>query len=306
MKLYPELNDLLELRHQSRTLGLASFHLVNSTFSGLFASVFRGTGLDFDDVREYCAGDDIRNMDWHITARTGTPHIKVFREERERKVMLCVDNGAHMAFGTRGTFKSIQAARAAALLGWAGSMHNDRVGGVVFGELTQRPRYFRATRGHRALWRLLNHLSQPGNGGQFDREGLVTTLDRVSHGTSTGSLVFVIGVLDHDVASLERSLGILRQKHDVVLLPVDDPADRELPAIGKVLFVDASGEEVEIDTDDEQGRRAYRAAWDGRRSLLRQLANRLGIPVITLTTVEDVHQTITRSLDLRAASRGGG
>lgn len=303
MKLHPELNDLLELRHQSRTLGLASFHLVNSTFTGLFASVFRGTGLDFDDVREYCAGDDIRNMDWKITARTGVPHIKVFREERERAIMLCVDNGPHMAFGTRGTFKSIQAARAAALLGWAASTQNDRVGGIAFGGPTDQLRYFRPTRGHRGLWRLLNHLSRPGGAGEYDSDALVTTLDRVGHGTSTGSLVFVIGLLDHDVAALERPLGILRQKHDVVLLPVDDPADSELPAIGKVVFAGASGEEVEIDTDDETGRREYRAASEGRRSLLRQLANRLAIPVIPLSTDEDVHRTIRQNLDMRAASR---
>jgi len=119
MTLQPRLDDLLELRHRARTLGLASHHLVNSTFSGLYASVFRGTGLDFEEVREYQEGDDIRNMDWKVTARTNEPHLKVYREERERSVLLCVDHGPHMFFGTRGTFKSIQAARCAALLGWA-------------------------------------------------------------------------------------------------------------------------------------------------------------------------------------------
>ena len=117
MSLQPRLDDLLELRHQAHTLGLASHHLVNSSFSGLYASVFRGQGLNFEEVREYREGDDIRNMDWKVTARTGDPHLKVFREERERSVMLCVDKGPHMNFGTRKTFKSIQAARAAALTG---------------------------------------------------------------------------------------------------------------------------------------------------------------------------------------------
>ncbi|MCB1867359.1 MAG: DUF58 domain-containing protein, partial [Gammaproteobacteria bacterium] len=79
MALYPRLDDLLELRHQARTLGLASHHLVNSSFSGLYASVFRGTGLDFEEVREYHEGDDIRNMDWKVTARTNSPHLKTFR-----------------------------------------------------------------------------------------------------------------------------------------------------------------------------------------------------------------------------------
>jgi uncharacterized protein (DUF58 family) len=133
MILYPRLDDLLELRHQARTLGVAAHHLVNSTFSGLYSSVFRGTGLDFEEVREYREGDDIRNMDWLVTARTGRPHLKVFREERQRSVILCVDTGPHMSFGTRGTFKSIQAARTAALIGWAASKQHDRVGGVLFG-----------------------------------------------------------------------------------------------------------------------------------------------------------------------------
>ncbi len=104
MSLHPQLDDLLELRHQARALGIASHHLVNSTFTGLYASVFRGTGLDFDEVREYQEGDDIRNMDWLVTARTDTPHLKIFREERQRSVLLCIDTGPHMSFGTRGTF----------------------------------------------------------------------------------------------------------------------------------------------------------------------------------------------------------
>ncbi|MEW8237423.1 MAG: DUF58 domain-containing protein, partial [Candidatus Thiodiazotropha taylori] len=121
MSLHPHIDDLLELRHQAHTLGLASHHLVNTSFSGLYASVFRGTGLDFEEVREYREGDDIRNMEWNVTARTNVPHMKIFREERERSVVLCIDRGPHMSFGTRGTFKSVQAAKAAALLGWAAS-----------------------------------------------------------------------------------------------------------------------------------------------------------------------------------------
>ena len=149
MILYPRLDDLLELRHQAHTLGVAAHHLVNSTFTGLYASVFRGTGLDFDEVREYREGDDIRNMDWLVTARTNVPHLKVFREERQRSVILCVDTGPHMSFGTHGTFKSIQAARAAALIGWAASKQHDRVGGVLFGKPGASMQYFRATPGRR-------------------------------------------------------------------------------------------------------------------------------------------------------------
>ena len=156
MSLHPKLDDLLELRHQARALGVAANHLVNSTFSGLYASVFRGTGLDFDEVREYREGDDIRNMDWLVTARTNVPHLKVFREERQRNVFLCIDSGPHMSFGTRGTFKSIQAARTAALIGWAASKQHDRVGGVLFGNPATGIRYYRPTPGRRGLWPVAN------------------------------------------------------------------------------------------------------------------------------------------------------
>jgi uncharacterized protein (DUF58 family) len=189
MTLQPRLDDLLELRHRARTLGLASRHLVNSTFSGLYASVFRGTGLDFEEVREYQEGDDIRNMDWKVTARTNLPHLKVFREERERSVLLCVDKSPHMSFGTRGTFKSIQAARAAALLGWAANALNDRVGGLLYGDAATGQQHFRPTKDRRALWRLLHALSHPGTEEAVQGDPLSAALQRAEQTTHIGSLV---------------------------------------------------------------------------------------------------------------------
>ncbi len=305
---YPRLDDLLELRHQARTLGLASTHRVNSTFAGLFASVFRGTGLDFDEVREYRPGDDVRNMEWHVTARTGVPHLKVFREERERSVILCVDNGPHMDFGTRGAFKCSQAARAAALLGWAANNHHDRVGGLLFGGGggIGGIEYFNPMRGHRALWRLLNGLTRQRGDSVEVREDdvLLRVLQRIDRGSGVGSLVFVIADLDRDVEPLERTLGSLAQRHDVVLLPVDDPADRELPAMGTVVFEDGQGRRCEIDTDDQTGRDAYRDAWERRRTALKRLANRLGLIMIPLRTDEDIHRTLALGLRRRLQSRG--
>jgi len=241
MALYPRLDDLLELRHQARTLGLASHHLVNSSFSGLYASVFRGTGLDFEEVREYHEGDDIRNMEWKVTARTNTPHLKTFREERERSVVLCVDQGPHMSFGTRGTFKSIQAARSAALLGWAANSLNDRVGGLLFGDSGSTSHHFRPTKDRRALWRLLKALSGPSEGGEAVKDPLLNALQRAERGTPTGSLIFVIADMNREVTSLETTLGRLSQRHSLVLVPIDDKADRDLPDLGRALFTDQEG-----------------------------------------------------------------
>lgn len=296
MALYPRLDDLLELRHQARTLGLASHHLVNSSFSGLYASVFRGTGLDFEEVREYHEGDDIRNMDWKVTARTNSPHLKTFREERERSVVLCVDQGPHMGFGTRGTFKSIQAARSAALLGWAANSLNDRVGGLLFGDSSSTSHHFRPTKDRRALWRLLKALSRSSVGPEPVKDPLLNALQRAERGTATGSLIFVIADLNREITSLETTIGRLSQRHSLVLIPVDDKADHDLPDLGRALFTDPEGNLLEIETGDEAGRVAYRRAWEQNRQLLAGVANRLRIPLIPVTTDEDVHQALMRGM----------
>ena len=303
MSLQPQLDDLLELRHQARTLGVAAHHLVNSTFTGLYASVFRGTGLDFDEVREYREGDDIRNMDWLVTARTNTPHLKIFREERQRSVILCIDMGPHMNFGTRGTFKSIQAARVAALIGWAASKQHDRVGGVLFGNPATGLRYFRATPGRRGLWQLLRALTQPIEQGDTDESQLMAALQHLDSGTGTGSLIFVIAPINNVTAGFERIVGSLKQRHDVVLLPVDDPADRDLPSMGQVIFSNAAGELLEVDTDSEAGREAFRLDWEERREELRQLSFRLKLGLIPVSTNEDVHKSLVAGLRHYAGRR---
>jgi uncharacterized protein (DUF58 family) len=303
MSLHPQLDDLLELRHQAHALGVAASHLVNSTFTGLYSSVFRGTGLDFDEVREYREGDDIRNMDWLVTARTNVPHLKVFREERQRSVILCVDSGPHMSFGTRGTFKSIQAARIAALIGWAASKQHDRVGGVLFGNPATGMRYFRATPGRRGLWRLLRALTTPIEQGNTDEGQLMAALRHLDSAGHTGSLIFVIAPVNQVTAGLERTLGSLKQRHDVFLLPVDDPADRELPSMGPVIFSNAAGELLEVDTDNEAGRAAFREDWEQRREELRQLSFRLGIGLVPVSTDEDVHTSLIRGLRQYAGRR---
>jgi len=304
MSLQPRLDNLLELRHQAHTLGLASHHLVNSSFSGLYASVFRGQGLNFEEVREYSEGDDIRNMDWKVTARTGDPHLKVFREERERSVMLCVDTGPHMEFGTRSTFKSVQAARAAALLGWAANGLHDRVGGVLFGGGDWQNSYFRPTKDRRALWQLLKTLATPGgNANESPPELLSEVLKQAAKGIGTGGLVFVIADFNRDMKGLGKGLGQLRQHHSVVLVPVDDPADRELPDMGDILFRSADGELLSVDTADKAGREAYRLAWQQRRDQLAQLANGSGCAMIPLRTNQDVHKSLMKGLERRMRMR---
>jgi uncharacterized protein (DUF58 family) len=303
MALHPRLDDLLELRHQAHALGMASHHLVGSNFSGLYASVFRGSGLDFDEVREYQQGDDVRNMEWKVTARTNAPHMKVFREERERSVVLVVDQGPHMSFGTRGTFKSVQAARAAALLGWAANAVQDRVGGLLFGNQERGMQHFRPTKDRRALWRLLKALSQPAAEGSGDEDSLAKALQHAERGAATGGLILVIGDFNRETQSLESLFGRLCQRHTLALIPIDDIVDRELPRMGRTVFAAPDGEMIEVNTDDEAGQRAYTEVWEQHRTALLGLANRLGMPCIPVGTDEDPHPALTRGLQQSARMR---
>jgi len=299
----PRLDDLIELQHQAHTLGLESHHLVNSAFHGVYASVFRGQGLNFEEVRDYREGDDIRNMDWKVTARTNQPHLKVYREERERSVILCVDKGPHMQFGTRGTFKSIQAARAAALLGWAANSLNDRVGGVLFGDSDSGPQYFKPTKDRRALWQILKGLSEPPIDARRCVDCLDQILQRTDRGAGTGSLIFIIADFNREVENLYSRLGQLCQRHSVVLIPVDDPAERSLPAMGRALFRGPDGRMVEVDTDNSEGRRIYAENWQNRREELVRMANKLRAAVIPVNTDKDVHRSLMEGLSMRARSR---
>ncbi|CAK0752813.1 DUF58 domain-containing protein [Gammaproteobacteria bacterium] len=300
MSLRPQLTDLLELRHQARTVGIASHHPVNSVLCGLYASVFRGQGMDFEEVREYREGDEIRNMDWRVTARTGVPHLKVFLEERERTVILCIDTGARMAFGTRGTFKSIQAARAAALLGWSANSNQDRVGALLYGDPALGLRNFRPTRARRSLWQMLRALTEPVSPGRPRSDPLLEALEDLSRSAPTGALIFLIGDFNRNPIELERPIGRLRQRREVVLMPVDDPVDRDIPSMGRIQFSSPDGQRVEVDTDSTEGRAHYRERWNRYRAQLLTIATRLGVDVIPITTDGDVRNTLLEGLRLRA------
>jgi uncharacterized protein (DUF58 family) len=222
--------------------------------------------------------------------------MKIFREERERSVVLCVDKGPHMSFGTRGTFKSIQAAKAAALLGWAASRLHDRVGGMLFGDAGMGMQYFRPTKERRALWQLLHSLTTEGSPEKRQIDCLAQALQRADKGTSTGSLIFVIADMNREITALEQTLGRLCQHHTLVLIPVDDPANREIPEMGRVNFTSPDGDLVEIDTNNRQAREHYRSIWEKRREVLKLMTSRLGIPLMPVGTQEDIHKALARGL----------
>lgn len=302
-----QFDELLELRHQAHALGLASHHRVASILSGLYASVFRGRGMEFEETRRYQEGDEIRHMDWRVTARTGVPHLKLFVEERERAAVLCIDASRSMRFGTRGTLKSVQAARAAALLGWAASLTQDRVGALIFRDAPDAFRYFPPTRGRRALWRVLNALAQGGEAAAAAIGGdlLPEALGRLDRLTPSGGVIFVIADFDRAPNTLEVPLGRLRQRREVVLVAISDSADRILPDVGPMVFGDALDHRVWVDTGNAAGRERYRQSWERRRIALEQLVVRLRLTLIPVWTHEEIHYALATGLRRRARQQVG-
>lgn len=295
--LVPQLDDLLALRHQAQHIGLYTNQRVQTPLSGLYASVFRGQGMDFDEVREYRHGDEIRNIDWRVTARMRKPYLKIYREERERHVVLCVDSSPHMQFGTRGTFKFIQASRIAALLGWSANGHGDKVGGLVFGQA--KPLFFRPQRSQRAFGRLLRQFTEIS---QTSTEiiDLTQALPILNRSTPTGALIFIIADL-HQIAAdkLKKTLTQIHQQHEVVLIHIVDPADYHLPAIGQVNFHDMNHQKLSINTHLKQGLQRYHQAWQQRQHDLEQLAHQLNVDLITIATNDEAHNSLLTGLRQR-------
>jgi uncharacterized protein (DUF58 family) len=174
---------------------------------------------------------------------------------------------------------------------------------VLFGNLATGLRYFRATSGRRGLWRILRALTEPVEQGDTDESRLLAALQHLDSGARTGSLIFVIAPVNQVTIGLERILGSLKQRNDIVLLPVDDPADSILPSVGSVIFSNAAGELLEVDTDDEVGREAFRVDWEQRREELQQLCYRLELGLIPVSTDEDVHMSLVSGLRRYAGRR---
>ncbi len=299
--LYPDFNDLIELKERISDLRHASHRSVKSPLPGNRLSPYRGQGLEFDSVREYVAGDDIRCIDWRVTARTGAPHLKLFREERERHISICVDMNAAMRFGTRGTFKSIQAARVAALLGWQGIDQQDRVGACLFGDVPGGKQFFAPMRTRKAFCALLKTLAAPPED-QPSRplEDVLPQIDQAAH---AGSLIYLISDFMHINANFphEISLNRLSKRCDVVLIAINDPADKSIFPFGNVGFCANDQEKIQVNTKNAAGREAYALQWEKNRQLLSEATSKWKIPLIELTTESDIPRDLM--LELKNAAK---
>lgn len=293
--LFPEFNELMGYGSGKGKSARYWRRKAVSVHAGDYISSFRGRGLEFEEVRAYVPGDDVRNIDWRVTARKDAPYVKLFSEERERSVIVCIDNNDAMRFGTRGTFKSVQAARVASIVGWDALYAGDRIGASFFGNVPGGMKFFGARRSRRSLWRMFGLLCDQED--YFSEPvGMDTHLLALSRATSPGALFFVISDFLDPGTDIKKSLSILRRKGDVVLLSVNDPADMSMPDAGSIYFRGEAGGKLLVNTGDKGGRDTYARQWEENRRTMGDICKVLGIGFV---------QLYTNSADIRADVASG-
>jgi uncharacterized protein (DUF58 family) len=281
------LKTLIDLAKAATGLNLHHSQF-RSRQSGAYVSRFKGRGMEFDEARLYQPGDDIRSIDWRVTARSGKPHTKLFREERERPVFISVDNRSAMHFATRGVFKSVLAAKLAGLLAWAADYHGDRIGGQIFSE--HECRELKPQNGTHAVLRFLNALVKPQN--PIDKAfTLDQVLARLNKHARPGSLVYIISDFRGINEQAETHIAKLSEHCEVVLIFIHDPLESSLPAKGRYRFTDDE-RDVVIDTSDQQQLLSYQQRFDQRLQRLELLAKKRGLVFIQCSTVEDPIQCL--------------
>lgn len=287
----PSLSSLLILNESAGGLKLRQTG-VRAARGGNYLSSFKGRGMEFDETRLYTPGDDARNLDWRVMARTGKAHTKLFREERERPVFLSVDARAAMFFATRGVFKYVQAARLAALTAWSAQRHGDRIGGQVFteaGGVELKPEH-----GRRAVLHLLQKLVEAApTQGLPPGSGLDEALARLVQHARPGSLVFVFSDFRGLSSAGEFSLLRLSRHCDVALAFLSDPLESRLPASGRYRFAHG-GRELSLDAS-EAASAAHAERFAQRRQTVEQLARRRGLRFIPCLTTDDPLQVLRDS-----------
>ena len=276
------LKALIDLAKPASSLNLQHSQK-RSRQSGGYVSLFKGRGMEFDEARLYQPGDDIRTIDWRVTARTGKTHTKVFREERERPVFISVDNRLTMHFATRGVFKSVLAAKLAGLLAWAAEYQGDRIGGQLFSE--HECHELKPQNGRHAVLRFLNALVKPHN--PLNKAfTLDQVLARLTQHARPGSLVYIISDFRGINDQAETHIAKLSQHCEVVLIFIYDPLESNLPTKGRYRFTDDE-RDVVFDSSDQQRLLSYQQRFTQRLQRLELLAKKRGLAFIQCSTVED-------------------
>ncbi|MEP0821634.1 MAG: DUF58 domain-containing protein [Ignavibacterium sp.] len=245
-----------ELLKKVRQLEIRTRGVVNQVFSGEYHSVFKGRGMEFSEVREYQPGDEIRTIDWNVTARLNHPFVKVFEEERELTVLLLVDLSGSQFFGSQSSFKRDIAVELSAILAFSAMKNNDKVGALLFTDRIER--FIPPRKGRTHALRIVRELLSFAP--QSPRTSLSAALEYLNRVQKKRAIVFLIS--DFADTGYEQALRIAGKRHDLVGIVLLDPRERELPPFGLAAFHDAeTGRERWVDTLDPAVRRAHAASW---------------------------------------------
>lgn len=268
-----------EILKKVKRLEITTRGLVNDVFSGEYHSVFKGRGMDFSEVREYSLGDDIRTIDWNVTARMGHPYVKIFQEERELTVILMVDVSSSGNFGTFEQMKGEIATEICALLAFSAIKNNDKVGLIIFSDRIEK--YVPPKKGKSHVLRVLRELlfHQP----ESNLTDIAAALEFLNHVARRRSVVFLVS--DYISENYEKALRITNKRHDMVAITITDPREVELPAAGFIELEDAeTGEIFLLNTNDRQVRRTFLEQADAKRREREKLFKSMNVDTIDIYT----------------------
>ncbi|MDO4309352.1 MAG: DUF58 domain-containing protein [Prevotella sp.] len=275
--------DAQEIIKKVRTVEIKTRRLSANIFAGQYHSAFKGRGMAFSEVREYQFGDDVRDIDWNVTARFHRPYVKVFEEERELTVMLLIDVSGSLDFGTQRQMKSDMVTEIAATLAFSAIQNNDKIGVIFFTDKIEK--YIPPKKGRKHILYIIREMLDfhPESKGT----DMAVPLEFLSNVIKRRATVFVLS--DFYVRNdFSQALTICNRKHDVVAIQVYDRRAKELPDVGLMRVVDAeTGAEMYIDTSSKKLRQAHRLYWTGRQAELHETFNKSNVDNVSIATDED-------------------
>jgi len=284
-----------EILKKVRRIEIRTNRLVNESLAGEYHSVFKGRGMEFDEVREYTPGDDVRTIDWNVTSRMGHPYVKKYVEERELTVMLLVDASASGDFGTVGSTKRAMAAEVCALLAFSAIRNNDRVGLLVFTDREER--YVPPRKGRNHVLRVIREVLTYEPSGR--RTNLALALESLARGIRRRSVAFVVS--DFLDSGFERALRLANRKHDLIALALSDPREMELPPVGILELEDAeTGARILVDTWDRKALRLFAQQARERAEVRRRLFRQNEVDFVELSTARPYDAPLVRFFHERA------
>lgn len=277
---YVSPETLLQTRFLTKDLSLEARKRSTALMEGPVRTRYKGRGMEFAEVRPYQAGDDIRTIDWRVTARMQEPYTKLFQEERERPVMLMVDQRAPMFFGSLREFKSVYAAKLAAIIGWTAHAHSDRIGALVFGD--QRQHDIRAKRTKHAVLDLINRLVEANHALQtpsrehceFDLHTMLMEASRIAH---PGSLVILLSDFHDMTPNCAEALSRLSKSADVMAIHVYDPLEQQLPPVSQLMI--SNGRERQNINAEAIGNQ-FSKQFETHRRQIRQICINTGVTYV--------------------------